>query len=149
MMKMTLKNRMQIFANPVPQCRETKKYFFLPTLFFIFFILAFLQGCKQENTPKKKSGQASTQKPNTTPTFASEEIYWFTSIKVNDTITLNKTEQNSVYLRGEKIHTFLTSTHPSGGQTILPRHNIYERSIQTSSHEGIPYLHYQFNHQKN
>lgn len=87
----------------------------------IIFILAatlFLQGCiASKPNSSRKSLSSSVKNTGTTttgPTFTSDEaMYWFTSLKINGTITLNKNTDSIVYLRGQSVHSFLTSKDSS------------------------------------
>ncbi len=57
----------------------------------------------------------STNPPSTSPTFTNDEsLYWFTTAKVTGTVTLNKTGQDIIYLRGKFIHDFLNSKDING-----------------------------------
>ncbi len=88
-------------------------------LFICLFALMF-QGCvasspsgkRKTSTSNSSTGSKATP---TSPTFSSDEnLYWFTSEKITGTITLNKTFENVVYIRGKTIHDFLNSKDTSG-----------------------------------
>ncbi|MBC7427326.1 MAG: hypothetical protein H7336_01860 [Bacteriovorax sp.] len=87
----------------------------------IFMLVAtlFLQSCVA-NKPanSRKSLSSSVKASNATPAspgFAADELmYWFSSVKVTGTITVNKTSSNIIYLRGSNVHTFLSSLNSSG-----------------------------------
>ena len=92
-------------------------------LFLLSNIL--LQGCiaPPSNTRRNSlstSSSTSTKNNNSStainyPSFAiDDDLYWFTSIKVLGTITLNKNSQDIVYLRGKSIHDFLISKDATG-----------------------------------
>lgn len=84
------------------------------------FIFLVLSGCiaAPKNTRKSTTGSATTTTTTTStnsPTFASDEkLYWFSSSKTVGTITINKNNLNTYYLRGSLIHNFLNSTNSSG-----------------------------------
>ncbi len=80
---------------------------------FIILTALFLQSCiaNKPATKKKSTTAASTSNTPTTPTFTSDEaLYWFTSAKVNGTVTVNQNSQSIIYLRGSNVHSFLLST---------------------------------------
>jgi len=72
-----------------------------------------MQACLPTSTATRRtiaSTQKSTTTPSTTPTFSTlEEIYWFSSLNLNQSITLNKNNQSFYYLRGKNIHQFLSA----------------------------------------
>ncbi len=90
------------------------------SLFMIFLFV--LQGCIQAPSSGRKSTVSSattTTKKTTTatiyPTFASDEqLYWYTTAKVTGTVTVNKTSQDTIYLRGKSVHDFLSAKDTSG-----------------------------------
>ena len=70
-------------------------------------------GRKSSILSSSTSGTTST--PAVAPTFASDELaYWFTTTKITGTVTLNKTSQDIIYLRGKYIHEFLSAKDSSG-----------------------------------
>lgn len=86
--------------------------------FFILFIL--LQACVASNTSSGRKSLASPVKTpagNTpaSPVFNStDSLYWYNSIKVSGTMTLNLNTDLVVYLRGSNVHNFLSSKDGSG-----------------------------------
>lgn len=88
-------------------------------LLSIFSILI-LQGCIQapSNARKKStSSSATTSTGGTTPgaTFSADELlYWFTTSKIVGTVTVNKNNQDVIYLRGKYVNDFLNTTDASG-----------------------------------
>ena len=80
---------------------------------FIVLTILFLQSCIA-NSPKTKkmvTTAASTSANPAGPNFTSEDtLYWFTSVKENNILTINKNSENVVFLRGSSIHNFLVST---------------------------------------
>lgn len=83
---------------------------------FIILTALFLQSCiaNKPATKKKSTTAASTSNTPTTPTFTNDEgLYWFTSVKVTGTVTINKNSESVVYLRGSNVHNFLLSTDSS------------------------------------
>jgi hypothetical protein len=96
----------------------------MKTLLNLIFIvtLIFLESCIQAPNSARKSTVSSatttgTKTPGTTvaPTFASDEnIYWYTSSKYTGTVTVNKSSQDVVYLRGQAVHNFLSAKDISG-----------------------------------
>lgn len=94
----------------------------LHSLIFTIATLLILQGCMPQsagtNRKKTTASSSSTTTGTTTPTFASDEaLYWFTSLKVTGTITVNQNSDTVMYLRGSNIHSFLIS---SDSTTNLP-----------------------------
>jgi hypothetical protein len=93
----------------------------LKTIFLLILILS-MQSCvlQAPNSGRKSSILSSstsgtTSTPAVAPTFASDELaYWFTTTKITGTVTLNKTSQDIIYLRGEYIHEFLSAKDSSG-----------------------------------
>lgn len=89
------------------------------SILFLLLTTLILQGCIAQNpgTNRKKSSSSqnsTTNNTTTTPTFNSDEnLYWFTSLKVTGTITLNQNTDTVVYLRGANVHNFLISTDPA------------------------------------
>ncbi len=88
---------------------------------FIFILAAamFLQSCiasKPANSRKSLSSSVKNTTTTTTgPTFASDEaLYWFTSLKIAGTITINQNSSSIIYLRGQTVHNFLTSKDKDG-----------------------------------
>jgi hypothetical protein len=87
---------------------------------FILSIIIFLSGCvpsSPQNTRKSVSSSVknSSSGTNTNPTFTSStDVYWYTSEKVDGTITVNKNLESVIYLRGKMIHDFLISKDSSG-----------------------------------
>lgn len=93
-------------------------------LSFTFIIVTLLlQGCIQSPSTARKStvksaSTSTTNKTGTTsssPTFASDEnAYWFTTSKITGTITVNKSSQDVIYLRGKAVHDFLSAKDTNG-----------------------------------
>lgn len=83
-------------------------------ILFILVTTLVLQGCIANSPATKKkttTAAATTSNGATTPTFASDEaLYWFTSLKVTGTMTINQNSESIVYLRGSNVHSFLLST---------------------------------------
>ncbi len=80
---------------------------------FIIFSALFLQSCIANSpaTKKKVTTTASTSSNPAGPNFKSEDaIYWFTSVKENNVLTVNKNSENVVFIRGASVHNFLMST---------------------------------------
>lgn len=85
-------------------------------LILTFIFISLLQSCIEapKNSRKSVSSASTTTTSTTSPTFASDELlYWYSSTKVQGTITINKTSQNTYYIRGSYIHNFLSSTDSS------------------------------------
>ena len=89
-------------------------------LTFICLLTMILQSCVASSpSGKRKTSSASSssgaKSTPTSPNFASDEnLYWFTAEKITGTITLNKTYENVVYIRGKAINDFLNSKDASG-----------------------------------
>ncbi len=87
------------------------------TLILLTIFILLLAGCIQAPTNIRRSSLASsattTQAP--APTFSADEtLYWFTTLKVPGTVTINKSSQDILYLRGKDIHNFLNSKDSMG-----------------------------------
>ena len=88
-------------------------------LFILSFII-FLSGCVASSPQNSRKSISSSVKntssgANTNPTFnSSTEVFWYTSEKIDGTITLNKNLESVIYLRGKMIHDFLVSKETSG-----------------------------------
>ncbi|MDO9184140.1 MAG: hypothetical protein Q7U04_17130, partial [Bacteriovorax sp.] len=93
----------------------------MKTLSSLFLLILFLSvGCVPAPSNIRKSSvtsSATTTKNgnNIYPTFASDEsLYWFTTNKVQGTVTLNKNSQDIIYIRGKAVHDFLSAKDSSG-----------------------------------
>ena len=95
----------------------------MKTLISIFiFTFLILQGCIKapSNARKSSSSSATSTSGGTTSgsggtTFASDELlYWFTTSKILGTVTINKNNQDVIYLRGKNIHDFLNAKDSNG-----------------------------------
>lgn len=87
----------------------------LQNLLFIFITALFLQSCianKPASSRKSLSSSVKTTATKTTtgPTFLADEyLYWFSSVKVTGTMTVNQNSDIVTYLRGSNVHNFLSS----------------------------------------
>lgn len=91
------------------------------TLLFISILTLILQSCvpSSPSNGKRKSTSTSTNSGSKatpgSPVFTSDEtLYWFTTEKVTGTITLNKTYENVIYIRGKSVNDFLNSNDSNG-----------------------------------
>lgn len=86
-------------------------------LFILSVLVLTLSSCVADSkTTKKKTASTSTSTTptDTTPNFGTDAMYWFSTEKITGTITVNKSSQNVIYLRGSNIHNFLNSKNPAG-----------------------------------
>lgn len=90
--------------------------------YLLLFTAILLQGCIQAPSNTRKSALSSSATTNAgkttstaSPTFATDElIYWYTTTKIPGTITINKSSQDVIYLRGKIVHDFLSSKNAGG-----------------------------------
>ena len=97
------------------QAKSEKEMMKKLSILLIFTLLA-LTSCLPSKPPQNSAGTATTSsdggttttEPSGTPSFASSSpIYWFNGSVIENSININQSSQNYMYLRGQAIHDFL------------------------------------------
>ncbi len=113
-------------------------------LILIFLLsLVFLESCMLDAPKNARKTLLNTNLTGTNITngpvqpagFAADEVnpYWFDSQKIIGTMSINMNTQNIYYLRGQKVHEFLSSTNTTGGY-------YYQNSFCIKADFGSPTL---------
>lgn len=86
-------------------------YFFL--VFSLVSCVADSKGTKKKSSSSSTNNTTNTTPSDTAPTFTDNQ-YWFGTEKVTGAITVNRSTDNIIYLRGSNIHNFLTASSQIG-----------------------------------
>ncbi len=114
---------LKLFFHIKERDRSSATYFSAQFIFILALSL-FISACVPESSNSNKSkSKAGTTSPTgtgtnntstTTPSFGSDYLYWFSSDKITGAMTVNKSSENIVYLRGKYVHDFLSLTNAQG-----------------------------------
>ena len=115
----------------------------MKTIIYLIFIIIFvLQGCIKAPSSARKSTLASsastTTVPSIAPSFASDEsLYWYTTSKITDTVTINKNSQDIIYLRGKLIHDFLNAKDLNGTEYFRKQYCMVGNFSSTGTYKQV------------